>query len=1170
VTSSGAAILLIGLAALASTNPSAVSAQTTGAHSTSPVRGFADSLQMITDLLDRGRGIEAENVARALLVRIESSRGPDAIEVAEVLDLLYRAVCRSSKVKEEEKREIVERAVTIKERTLDPLDPDLATSLINLGLQRTLAGDPAGGKPPLERALAIREAVFGSDHPSIITPLTKLAGLRMTLHDDDGAKVLLERAQRLREMAYGANHPETIRTLVGLAILYQETGDYTAARQRYERALALCERIGGRPDLLLLHVLNAAAVVLSELGGDLAGSARLDERLLALTEQTYGPTDLRLRIPLEHLAMDRRDLGDYAAARALAERSLAIAERARGPKSVEAAESLHTLASILAELGDYAGAIQAFERATQTNEELLRPRDPETARASWFIRDLIPLSGYDPDQVDLFERVLACWERGDYGLGDPRAAERLSNLAAVLSTAEDFRRARPLFERALESQERFLGPDHPTVAAAATNLAYVLSRTGDYEAARRLYERALRNWETSLGPDHPRVATALVNLARLDLATGKYPAAGPLLDRALAVQEKALGPEHPDIAVTLTTRAELTARNGATTEAFATAARAEALSREHLRLTVRTLPERQALAYASSLPSSLDLMLRLGSTRPGDRQMATEAWNAVIRARGLVLDEMAARHRAVGAGEAKEIAKLAEALASARQHLAALAMRGIRNDAPERYRRLLQQARAEKDRTERALAVSSARFRDEQSRSRALLPDIFAALPPESALVGFVTFQRQGFQRADANTTATPDSEVSYLAFVLRADDPVPAVVPLGSATRIDEVVLQWRQQLDREAMAAGRETKRAEGAYRRVAGELRREIWDPLLSHLANPTRVFVVPDGALHLVSFAALPIGESRYLIETGPAIHYLSAERDLVPREAAQTTGRGLLAVGGPAFDDESGLAPGASETSFRGTRSACLDLQPMRVDPLPASLKEVNQVVTLWNAAHRVRAGADQLRSAMASARDAILLTGAGASESAFKTEAPGRRVLHLATHGFFLGGGCSPVRGSSGSPAPPSARIVRENPLLLSGLILAGANRRSVSASGEDDGVLTAEEVAALNLTGVEWAVLSGCDTGVGEVRVGEGVFGLRRAFQMAGAKTVIMSLWPVEDRATRQWMTTLYEGRLIKMLNTADAAREASLALLRKRRVEGFSTHPFYWAAFVAAGDWR
>jgi len=109
-----------------------------------------------------------------------------------------------------------------------------------------------------------------------------------------------------------------------------------------------------------------------------------------------------------------------------------------------------------------------------------------------------------------------------------------------------------------------------------------------------------------------------------------------------------------------------------------------------------------------------------------------------------------------------------------------------------------------------------------------------------------------------------------------------------------------------------------------------------------------------------------------------------------------------------------------------------------------------------------------------------------------------------------------------------------------------------------------------LNLEGVEWAVLSACDTGLGEVRVGEGVFGLRRAFQVAGVRTVIMSLWSVEDQATLEWMRALYVDRLQKKLSTAEAVRDASLTVLRARRARGESTHPFYWGAFVAAGDWR
>ena len=142
--------------------------------------------------------------------------------------------------------------------------------------------------------------------------------------------------------------------------------------------------------------------------------------------------------------------------------------------------------------------------------------------------------------------------------------------------------------------------------------------------------------------------------------------------------------------------------------------------------------------------------------------------------------------------------------------------------------------------------------------------------------------------------------------------------------------------------------------------------------------------------------------------------------------------------------------------------------------------------------------------------------------------------------------------------------------MLLSGLVLAGANHRKASKDGEEDGILTAEEISAMNLHGVEWAVLSACDTGVGVVKAGEGVFGLRRAFQVAGVRTIIMSLWAVEDQAARRWMTALYEGRYLKGLDTAQAVHQANARILSERRAKGQSTHPFYWAGFVAAGDWR
>jgi CHAT domain-containing protein len=157
----------------------------------------------------------------------------------------------------------------------------------------------------------------------------------------------------------------------------------------------------------------------------------------------------------------------------------------------------------------------------------------------------------------------------------------------------------------------------------------------------------------------------------------------------------------------------------------------------------------------------------------------------------------------------------------------------------------------------------------------------------------------------------------------------------------------------------------------------------------------------------------------------------------------------------------------------------------------------------------------------------------------------------------------------AGEPPPAHTRPI-EDPLLLSGLALAGANLRDRAPPDHDDGILTAEEIASLDLSGVEWAVLSACETGLGEIHAGEGVLGLRRALQVAGVRTSIMSLWRVDDRATRRWMRALYEARWKLGCDTPTAMRQASLTVLKERRSAGTGTHPVTWGAFIAAGDWR
>ena len=996
-------------------------------------------------LLDEDQYVEAEKVARLWLSDVEAATGPDSLETAHALDVLAGALFVTKAAEIPEKKQLAERALAIREKSLEPDHIDVAQSFYTLGRVLWQAGEYRQAQLSWGRSLAIREKTLGPSHGAVRIVLAYLAAVLVDMGDCDAARPLAERFVALLEKAYGPDHPFLGR---GLNVLYRVhycVGNYTDARQVTERALAIKAKAWGED--------NAS------------------------------------------VAADRVILGQ-----------------------------------LLWEIGDLTESRRNYERA-----------------------------------LPVFEKV--------YGAESVYVADGLGGLARVAAGSGDQTAARTLQERVVAIYEKALGPNHPDLAMPLINLAITLGRAGETAQARQLCERALGLSEQARGSASPSVALTLSQLAALLQDTGDLAQARQLYERALAIQESTLTSHPATVAGTLRGLAQLRAMAGDPGEALALALRAEEAGREHWQLIATALSEREALAYARERASGLDLALTLAAR---DKQATRPVWDGVARSRALVLDEMAARHRTVSNSVDPKTARMAAEFVSARERVARLVVRGPGSEPPQRYHKLLDEARAERELAERALADRSRYFHDHLARVRIGFDQVIAALPQDAALVSYVRYRRYDLAPA-APGGKRADPLPHYLALVWTHAKAEPAIIPLGTAARLESQVIALRRLIARESRTSGVGATRSEALCRQAGARLRRTVWDPVSAHLVGAKRVFIVPDGALHLVNFAALPVGLSRYLLETAPRIHYLSAERDLVPSES-QARGRGLLAVGAPAFH-ESGLftalqsrknvpdAPALSSApafaAFRGLRSACDNFRALQFEELSASAREAGDVAALWQRPGRMLSGTE--------GDEAVRLTGAAATKSAFKRQAGGKRVLHLATHGFFLGEQCASALEAGGKPGPASfASLTGENPLLLSGFALAGANHRQAAGPDEEDGILTAEEIAALDLSGVEWAVLSACDTGVGEVRAGEGVLGLRRAFEVAGARTLIMSLWPVEDQVTRDWMRRLYRARLVAGLSTMDAVHQANLSTLRQRRAAGLSTHPFYWAGFVAAGDWR
>jgi CHAT domain-containing protein len=1076
----------------------------------------------VRELIAQDQYAEAEKRARELLATVEAAEGADSLAAAKVLDALVESLWRDRRAHAPETRELAERAVAIKQAHVDRRHLEMAASLRNLAIVFEETENRDEAESLYKRIIKIKERHLDRDDPEIAVSLNDLASLyshRLQRYDE--AEELYERALAIRQRALPADDPLIALSLSNLALLKKETGEYEEAAVLFERAIEIKQRTSTPVDLA--WTLNGLAI-LQEQTGNYDEALINYERACESFESAFSDEHIYFAWCQNNKANLLMELGEYAEARRLFERALEIKQREALDEDV--AITLTNLGSLLHRTGDYAGARQAFEKGLEIRTRML----PAGA-------DSVAMSHH--------------------------------RLGALLADTGDLDGAQEHYQNALDIWESLLGEDY-FFAHSLNGLGGVLVRMLEYERATQMFDKALQIQKEAVGPEHPAVAQNVYDLGRVALLTGDPTSAQLRFDEAIGIREQALGPHHPQVAETLNGRGLALTRRGLNAEALEASLRAEEIGRRHLRLTIRTLPERQALGYGSVRTSGLDLGLSLAAEGL-DGKACRKVWDALSRSRALVLDEMAARRRWIGDETDPVAEQLLAELAAASRRLANLTLRGPRPDLPEdaaTYGELVENAVRDKEQAEQALAERSAAFRRERDRMAIGLRELATSLPPSSALIAYAVYDRQATTEAAGPVRDDPSPAVpSYLAFVLASGESEPAAVPLGEAEQIDGLVSRWTEDLllhwqDGESRRRGDD---------RTAGErLRRAIWDPVASRLDDVERVFIVPDGALQLVSFAALPVGDSKFLIESGPLIHYLSAERDLAPEKEPSPPGIGLLALGGPAFDN---VARPSSEPSdrpqiFRGNRSACGDLREVRFEELPATVDETRHIVELWEkATPGVPAGGAP-----------ILLTSDGASEAAFKMGAPGRRILHLATHGFFLGGRCSSVldrtrgvAGVSGSPleeSPPPAAA--ENPLLLSGLVLAGANLRDDAGPDSEDGILTAEEIAAMDLRGVEWAVLSACDTAVGQIEAGEGVLGLRRAFRIAGARTVIMSLWPVDDDSTRQWMEELYEARLVRDLSTAEAVHEASLHTLQQRRENGESVHPVYWAGFVASGDWN
>ncbi|WP_448525647.1 CHAT domain-containing tetratricopeptide repeat protein [Parathermosynechococcus lividus] len=804
--------------------------------------------------------------------------------------------------------------------------------------------------------------------------------------------------------------------------------------------------------------------------------------------------------------------GNYTAAIAPSQELVAIAERVLGPTHPTVAATLNNLAVLYKELGNFSAAVPLYQRSLSIREQALGARHPDVATSLNNLANLFSDQGNYGEALPLYQRSLSIREQA-LGANHPDVGVSLHNLAVMYHLQGNLAAALPLYQRSIAVVESTLGADHPLVATLLNNLAELYRAQGNYGAALPLYQRSLSLRERVLGHDHPDVATSLNNLAELYRSQNNYGAALPLYQRSIALRQRTLGNEHPYLALSLANLAKAYWAQGNVPEALATLTRSLEIEETNLARNLVVGSEAYKRNYLSTFQDSTNAAISFHlQGNPQNPTAATLALTTILRRKGRLLDVLAqttSRLRrqldASGQQQLDELIRL-------RTQIASLTFVRDRPVPSSQISQLEQRA----SQLEAQLTGQSANFRVEVTP--VTLAAVQQAIPADAVLLEFI-------QYVPYNPKTNRWDAPRYAVYGLKATG-APQWRDLGTVAEVDRVVNAARSRVADPRLTPNIVKPPLKAAYETLLA--------PLEPFIGGSTHLLIAPDGQLNTLPFEALVNRQDRYLLESY-TVTLLTSGRDLLRLQQRGRSPSPPLVVGNPAFGQS---RPSPQQSSS----SRSLDLRSLTFNELPGTATEVKTLSHLLPQAQ--------------------VLTGSNATETAIK-QANRPRILHLATHGFFLESPSISPQGLQNTRGLNAyAPFGGENPLLRSGLAMAGFNQRQ---SGSDDGVLTALEVTGLNLEGTELVVMSACDTGRGDIFNGDGVYGLRRAFTLAGARTQVSSLWKVDDTTTQQLMTAFYQN-LAAGKSRSEALRQAQLTLMQDTSKQ----IPYFWAAFVTSGEWR
>jgi CHAT domain-containing protein/tetratricopeptide (TPR) repeat protein len=889
--------------------------------------------------------------------------------------------------------------------------------------------------------------------------------------------IIAQAEERARQAGQQGDIAAQVQALNDAADAHLRAHDFDVAENLRLQVLHLQERHAGRNSLAVSDALLNLGWFYGNMARYEAAQAALD-RCQDIRQRLLGPDAAPVGEVLNALGVLEENRSNLTLAEAFYEQAIAIQEKALGTDSLVTANTRNNLATLYWIMGDYEEAQILFAKALAVREKVL---GPDSAVVATTLNNLAlldsSLGDYDSAE-DYFQRALRI-RQSRLGADNLATATTLSQLGLLDVRKGDDARAEPLLVQSIDIQEKISHGDGPDLARSLMQLAMLYDRRKLYDKAGPLHQRGLEIRRRILGDAHPEYAASLVALARHDHAQGKLVEALPLYQQALKIDQEALGQNHPDTLAIASSLALLEIELRQPGEATRLAHDVADGQQNVLNGVFTFAPERQRMDFERTV-NPCDLPAALA-----DADLLAEM---VLRTKGVVLDSLLEDEAITRAMRDPDVQDMMEKrrLLMAQLGQAAGDPSGTDDATTPLSFADRQKLELEEQQLEASLADKGVGSGETRRALATDVSEVREALPADAALVEYVAYNRY---------EGRLDSKPAYGAIVLTRDLPCQWV-PLGSAAEIDA-----RVRLDQKYMR-----KRVHDS---VVGDVLQGLYQSLCQPVRRALpggihRLVISPDGNLNFISFATL-LDDGNNFFANDFELNYVASGRDLLQRPGLTPKPKRLVVFADPDYDHTSRVP-----TIARGRRKVASD---DLLSPLPGTEREA----------------AFLQQEARLNGLDALVFRGADASKANLaKQDSP--YVLHLATHGLYLSPDDLPnLPVAPGDTAPVAAA----QPMARSLLALAGAAatlrdwKKGLSPPTDNDGLLTAQQAANLNLDHTWLVVLSACDTGTGDAEAGEGVLGLRRGFAEAGAQNLLLTLWTADDAETAKLMEAFYHEAL-------------------------------------------